>query len=86
MKTCPTCQKDIEDQFSFCPNCGGEIRTNRPSTIQGITTRFNVSDGVRLGVGIFIVLPLLLFLGVLAFGFITGVLSVFLKAFFGFDW
>ncbi|MBQ4269395.1 MAG: leucine-rich repeat protein [Clostridia bacterium] len=31
MKICPTCQKEVNEQFQFCPYCGGEMKKFCPS-------------------------------------------------------
>jgi hypothetical protein len=64
---CPDCEGKVSDQAAACPHCGRPMRS--PATSAAAPTRRAASDvrvnkgvgtGVRIGFGMFIVLPLVL--------------------------
>jgi hypothetical protein len=57
MKKCPFCAEDIQDEAKVCRFCNHNLEVDKP---QEVKARSSILDGVRLGFGMFIVLPLLL--------------------------
>lgn len=67
---CRECQHEISDQAAACPHCGAPLQAASPKEVKA---RSGVADGVKIGCGIFIVLPLLiLMLLALLGGFLHG--------------
>jgi hypothetical protein len=67
MKKCPFCAEEIQDEAIICKHChvdlkSGKIITNQQPEVQA---RSGVTDGVRLGCGMFFVLPLIIIGGLL---------------------
>lgn len=67
---CPACSKKISSQAQACPGCGHPIAKIQLPAIQPqskvefpkeIRAQISIIDGVKLGIGMFIVLPLLIF-------------------------
>jgi uncharacterized membrane protein len=52
---CPDCQTNISDLAPACPKCG------RPGGKGAQRTTSTVGSGVKIGFGMFVVLPILLF-------------------------
>ena len=69
--TCPDCGREVSDRAPTCPQCGAPIASptvtqpdpavvvQQPAEVQA---RSGVMDGVKLGCGMFIVLPLIILL------------------------
>jgi uncharacterized membrane protein YvbJ len=74
--SCPDCGRQVSDIAPACPNCGRPFNSSvtvalPPETSQQppeVVANSGVMSGVKIGVGMFIVLPLILvLLGLLAF-------------------
>lgn len=74
-KQCPFCAETIKRQAVICRFCGYDLHTGAPAhnspqyspARPEIKAHSSVMDGVKIGFGIFFVLPLLLLVGLLAF-------------------
>lgn len=64
LMNCPDCRREISTQAPTCPNCGRAFATSRRSDVRASS---GVMDGVRLGCGMFIVLPILILLAFIVF-------------------
>ena len=78
-KECPFCAETIKRDAVICRFCNYDLRTGAPTSLpspsqpvvaeqQSVPTvqaRSGVMDGVKIGTGMFIVLPLLCLLGLL---------------------
>ncbi len=65
-KQCPFCAEMIKREARVCRFCNHDLETGRPVNQlpppRSVRARSGVSDGVRLGCGMFIVLPIIIFL------------------------
>ena len=74
MKKCPFCAEEIQEEAIKCKHCGEML--NAPSKFYKEKNRFynsnrlTVGDGVRVGLGMFIKLPLLI-VGIITLIFIS---------------
>lgn len=62
--TCPDCSSQVSDAAPACPKCGRPIAA---VAAQPVSVQRGIGTGVKIGFGMFIVLPLLLFGGCLFF-------------------
>jgi hypothetical protein len=83
-KQCSYCAETIRAQAMVCRFCGYDLRSGQPMRHPGIEqsrtepvvqARSGVADGVKLGCGMFIVLPLLLLGGIIILLIVFGVLG-----------
>lgn len=77
MKKCPYCAEEIQDEAIVCKHCHLDVRTGKliasqPTEVQA---RSGINDGVKLGCGMFIVLPLLIIAGLILLVIILGVIG-----------
>ncbi len=65
-KDCPYCAETIKAAAKVCRFCGINLQTGKPitetATPPTVEAKSGVADGVKLGCGMFIVLPLLILL------------------------
>ena len=76
-KVCPHCAETIKAAANVCRFCGINLRSGKPITETTVPptveARSGVADGVKLGCGMFIVLPFLILVAVVVFiGFIMA--------------
>jgi hypothetical protein len=76
-KACPFCAETIKREALICRFCNYDLRSGQLATAQPqaaapesqpapvVQARSGIMDGVKLGTGMFIVLPLLCILGML---------------------
>lgn len=74
-KVCPKCNKIYDDSWKVCLSCAVPLVSKTiaggkddgvpytPKQFQEVQARSSVADGVRLGCGMFIVLPIIIILG-----------------------
>ena len=72
---CPDCQSDVSDLAPACPKCGRPIaaKSTPVAMTPEATIRKPISLGVKIGIGMFIVLPLIV--AVVAVVFVVGLLG-----------
>ena len=73
---CPECNGKVSDQAGSCPHCGVRIVRGFLGGARAAPRESAVDKGVKIGVGLFIVLPLLLMAG----GFLLVILLAALSA------
>lgn len=68
---CPDCGREVSDVAPTCPGCGRPLRMQAaPKEVQA---RSGVMDGVKIGCGIFIVLPIIIILVLVAIGSVGSI-------------
>jgi general secretion pathway protein G len=85
-KICPYCAETIKKNAKICRFCQSDLATGKPirsgkpigaddssiSQKPEVKAQSSVADGVKLGCGMFIVLPILIILGFIIFMFFMG--------------
>ena len=73
-KKCPYCAEEIKKEAIVCRFCNRSLEVTEP---QEVKAKSSIADGVRLGCGMFIVLPLIIIgIGILVFVLLGGMGSI----------
>ena len=62
---CPECHREISDKAESCPHCGFPLVVELTQAVESgqqlqVKAKSGIADGVKIGAGMFIVLPLLI--------------------------
>jgi uncharacterized membrane protein YvbJ len=83
-KECPYCAELIKNEAKVCKHCGYNLETGNPSNVANTATPITqlatpqpkagstVGDGVKLGCGMFIVLPIIIIVAIIIFVAVIG--------------
>jgi hypothetical protein len=88
-KTCPYCAETIKKDAVVCRFCNYDLRTGTSAALAAqpqpspavssaapvVQARSGVKDGVKIGFGMFFVLPILMIVGLILFCMIVGGLA-----------
>ena len=60
---CTECTREISDRAAACPHCGAPIVLPPERRGEPARTTSTVGAGVKIGFGMFVILPMILFFG-----------------------
>jgi len=79
---CPECHREISDKAESCPHCGFPLEVELTQAVESgqqpqIKAKSGIADGVKIGAGMFIVLPLLIGAALLVIFLLLGMCTMF---------
>lgn len=74
LTTCPDCGKEVSTSAQACPGCGRPMSAVSV-TAKEVKARSGIMDGVNIGCGIFIVLPIIIIILLIALGSIGSAIK-----------